>query len=289
MNTNNIHHMAPYGELYVTTNFGSFLVKKNKFGVSLGGRGKGCTSIANKGTYGYLGWIQTNQGGCELMNKEIRGDNVVKFVNLAITILKEINPTITKITLLDDSSYPCVLPNGSIQKVVMYTANILFHQATYYEQKFGAYIPDTDTYKKYRAQIEDGFNNPSSKPSTFDFHNAELQQILEPIYKQSATWKDFFKAIDTIYDKQKCTVIYPWYKFAYNIIMNNMGIFEHWEFDIKNCPNISYRLQKMDGGRRKTRRTLIKLPQPDLEVDSMRGELYKMSGWKQMLSTITPL
>lgn len=278
--------LAPYGQSHITTNFGSFLVKKDKLGISLGGRGKGCTTIANKGTHGYLGWVQTNQGGCELTNKEIRGNTTVKFVDLAITILKEINPTITKITLLDDSSYPCVLPNGSTQKVIMAIANILFHQATYYEQQFNAYIPDASVYAKYRAQIEDGFNNPSNKPSTFDFHNAELQQILEPIYKQSATWKDFFTTIYTLYGKQKCTVIYPWYKFAYNIIMNNMGIFEHWEFDIQNRPTISYKVQKMDGGRRKTRRNLIKLQQPDLEVDSIRGDLYRMTGWKHLLSTI---
>lgn len=121
---------------------------------------------------------------------------------------------------------------------------IAYHQKTWYEEKFGAKLVDTngETYKKYinyRQKMEN-FN----KPLVMDFItfagrfglNSEQYYELEPLYNSATSYADFFQKIDT----NKCNILYNWIEGFVRHILE--GTFEStsWVIDINDIEPIPF-------------------------------------------------
>jgi hypothetical protein len=137
--------------------------------------------------------------------------------------------------------------------------HIIFHGSTWYEYYFGAKLK-----KGYEAYVESkqALYNPASKPKEYYFINDQLQEELDPLFKTTNTWYDFFREIAKKYDKKKCAVVYPWLVHALSDILSHdtTGLgFVDWYIEFKDNPKIQmidYELynapKNMKGGRRKT-------------------------------------
>lgn len=234
---------------YIDRNSG----KPSSYNINLGGTKKKClnlmiSALENKGT---LSWVERHEE-CSI---EINNPQSQILILLAISIAKSINPNLQYIHLEDSSHFLCTLPEGNSHKVEMKPFYMAFHQSTWYEYYFNAHF-DVN-YDKYIA-LKANFTNPENKPRTFDFGNNSLQEQLLPLYENTSTWAEFFKAISQKYGKYKCAVIYPWIIQALAIIFENMFFYEipKWVIDLENNQKIkpiyfeSY-VAKWSGGRGK--------------------------------------
>jgi hypothetical protein len=256
---------------HLKTEFGTFKVQRNDVkslhketrepiiissSVSVGGKNT-CVyiKIDFDKDFAYMSNLKVTDGGCELSDKEISGNNTTGMVNLAFTIVKENFPHIKYIRLHDTSDFPCELSNGQKIGISLSLYSLLFYQKMYYEKKFGAYLEDEDTANKYKLSLN-GFND--KPPTYFSFNNEDLQEMLEPILEESLTWKDFFTIIHSM--PHLCERLIPWYQYALDIILNGKT-FErsYWRIEIYNnplTPIISYTEVSKNkvGGKRKTRK-----------------------------------
>lgn len=206
-----------------------------------------------------LQWIFTEKGGCEMNGVIIRGEKTIHLFYLSISILHQYG-NFKQIYFIDNSTFPCDLPNGKVSKISMSKYYILFHRKTWYEARLNAkpkYSEDNIIYNK----IKDLFNDPSNKPEHFDFKNSDLEKILTPIYDSSESWAEF---LDNVYKlPDVCKKIYPWYIDAIMYIKNKYGLPEQWVIDINNTtPIVNYKLVNI-GGKRRT----MRLPEYKGEID----------------------
>lgn len=193
--------------------------------------------------------------GCITDRLEIKGDATVKMVQLAFTILQEIAPYVTWVSLKDMSFFMCDTPEGKI-KVSLPPFHIAFHDKTWYEDKFHATMMRPEESQIYRACIRAMHTDP--KPGRFEFINDRLTEILLPLYISSATWKEFFTLIEKHYPRDKCALVYPWIEGAISHIFKENGgdelyIGRNWKIDLKPIPKIHYyevNPKKKHGGRR---------------------------------------
>jgi hypothetical protein len=257
-------YKTKYGTFRVTINIDTKINQNTRIQarkgqlLSVGGKNT-CVflNIPDSGDIAHLTNLKTKDGGCELTGKKISGEDTIGMVNLAFTILKKIAPNIKYIKLEDKSDFGCVLDNGNTVGISMLVYEILFHQESYYEKRFGAYLIN-ETMRNLYENSKGGFLD--KPPESFTFNNDDLEVIFRPIYNKSKTWKDFFYKIKDM--PNLCQKLYPWYRNAMKLIFNNVS-FERqdWIIDLENNPkvyNVEYtEINGQYGGkRRKTRKQI---------------------------------
>jgi hypothetical protein len=177
----------------------------------------------------YLIWVKSEER-CS-MERYIQKGFAQHILNLGITIARDINPSLETVSFLDDSSFKCTLPDNTTAKVSMRDFHIVFHESSWYEYYFGAFLE-----KNHEIYLKEKMNmyNPKYKPEDFLFLNDDLKDILTPIYESTETWHDFFQAIQTKFENKKCSVVYPWIRNALYMIFESgsyMGF--KWIINIK--------------------------------------------------------
>jgi hypothetical protein len=210
-----------------------------------------CVHIALLADSTYLNWLGIEEGGCELDNKTIGGENTIRMVDLAFSLVRQHHPERTIVTLLDDSGFSWEGPRRIKRKLKFITGYLLLHRKTWYEEKFGATMADDERYATYRRMADHHFDDPSKKKDKFAFGSAE--QELLPLYRESRTWAEFIQKFITKYDKRKYELMYDWYRQAIYDIFDGLEINQNWKIDIQRRP--MYRCLAQEGGRRgKTRK-----------------------------------
>jgi hypothetical protein len=231
------------------TDFGKFRIKIERNNIKVGGRNF-CVNLAlyEKGTSLY--WLKTDEGGCELNEKDISGINTILMTDLAFSLLRKHNPERNSVTLLDDSGFSWKV-NDRLYKTNFLKGYLLFYGKTWYEDKFNAVMCNSDIFAVYREKADNNFNDPSKKPAEFDFmnDNHEVKEKLEPLYRDSSTWREFLNKIMKKYDKEKYMLIYTWYRSAIYIIFDGMEINQDWKIDISNRQIIDCKQVPQKGGR----------------------------------------
>ena len=230
--------------------------------IGLGSRNNKCVqlsvpSIESTIKTGTLSWVKA-EDDCSL-EQYIKKGLAHHMVLLGITLARDINPSLEKIYLDDMSTFTCDLPDNKEYKIQMKAFHIAFHGATWYEYYFGAKLVNKyDIYCNLKANLYEG----DKKPQYFKFNNAKLQEELEPLYKNSQTWAEFFERIDKKYGKKKCGIVYPWLLLALYVIFDGENMFENvkWYIDLNNNTKIisvpfkSYEFKQTAGKTRKKSR-----------------------------------
>lgn len=252
----------PNIEKICQTSFGRFKIKMDDKNINVGGK----TFCVNIGLYEketILYWLKTDEGGCELNEKEIRGENTIKMTDVAFSLLRKYYPERGNIVkLLDDSgfswySFAESSAAGKDKKGKKYKTNflkgyLLLHGKTWYEDKFEATMCDSTKYTTYRKKANENFDDPSKKPESFNFMNSEVKEKLEPLYKNSKTWGEFINKIKENYNEEKYKLIYDWYRQAIYIIFDGIEINQDWKIDISKRPYIECNAHS--GGNNRTRK-----------------------------------
>jgi hypothetical protein len=231
------------------TNFGKFRVKMDGNNINVGGRNF-CVNIALYEKEACLYWLKTDAQGCELNEKDIRGENTVKMVDLGFSLLRKYYQY-NYVTLLDDSGFSWKDKRDRVYKTNFLKGYLLLHGKTWYEDKFNAVMCDSDIYTLYRQKASN-FNDPSKKPATFNFMNEEVRQKLEPLYISSNTWREFIDKFVRLYGEDKYKLMYDWYRSAIYIIFDGMEINQNWKIDLLSRPYIEC---VQEGGFGKTRKS----------------------------------
>ena len=220
------------------TAFGKFRIKVDNNNINVGGK-IFCVNIALYENETSLYLLKTDEGGCELNEKEIMGDNTIKMTNLAFSLLRKYYPErANPVTLLDDSGFSWKDGRGKKYKTNFLKGYLLLHRKTWYEDKFNAVMCDSSIYKIYRAKADNNFDDPSKKPELFDFMNRDVKEILDPLYKSSKTWGEFIDKL--VIREDKYNLIYHWYRQAIYVIFDGMEINQDWKIDILQRPYIEY-------------------------------------------------
>jgi len=249
-------------EFKVKTSIGLFRVKRyntinydktySKDFMKLGGKNF-CIELKwdrNIPTIAELQWIITENGGCELTGIEIKKDKTVHMFHLAITLLLKYLPTLEKVELLDNSKFKCTMPNGKSIQISTNYFHFLIHGSTYYDLKYEAFpihSNDNISYNKIKQNLID----PLKKPEMFDFGNRDLNEELQPLFKESLSWKDFFEKIKNI--RELCQKMAGWYRNAFSILSDKGVLPEYWY--ITKFINISFTEVQYGGKRIKNKKT----------------------------------
>jgi hypothetical protein len=237
------------------TSFGTFLIKTTPSNIAVGGT-KFCVNITIQDENAELYWLGTKEGGCELHGKTIRGSDTVKMADLAFTSLRLQNNSIKTVKLIDDSGFTWRDGRGKPYKVNFLKGYLLLYQKTWYEDKFGAIMQNHEEYTAYIKRKEN-FYDPTKKPATFNFINAEAKEKLEPLYNATSTWKEFIDELIRLYDSEKYKLIFDWYRNAIYHIFDKHDIDQYWEIDISERPVI--KCITGGSGKRGTRKNRSKL------------------------------
>jgi hypothetical protein len=236
------------------TSFGIFNINVDETNINVGGKNF-CVNIALYENETTLYWLKTDEGGCELTEKDIRGDNTVKMTDLAFSLLRKYYPERTGyITLLDDSGFSWEGNRGKKYKTNFIKGYLLIHRKTWYEDKFEAIMCDAAMYTAYRKKADNNFDDPSKKPETFNFMNPEAKEKLEPLYKNSKTWGEFINKFINKYNDEKYKLMYDWYRQAIYVIFDGMEINQNWKIDVSKRPYIECISQEGGNKTRKNRR-----------------------------------
>jgi hypothetical protein len=220
------------------TAFGKFRIRVDDKQINVGGK-TFCVNIALYENVTTLYWLKTDEGGCEVNEKEIENDTTIKMTDLAFSLLRKYYPERTQsITLLDDSGFSWQDKKGKKYKTNFLKGYLLLHQKTWYEDKFNATMCDPEIYSKYREKAEKNFDDPNKKPESFNFMNSEVKEKLDPLYKSSKTWGEFINKIKETYNEEKYKLIHDWYRQAIYIIFDGMEINQDWKIDISKRPYI---------------------------------------------------
>jgi hypothetical protein len=267
------------------------------YNIAVGGKNV-CIFIKthNNSTTAELVNLKTKDGGCELLDRVIRGTNTVHMILLAFTLAKDVSPHITHITLRDKSGFICTLPDGSPAGISLAFYELCFHGATYYERHFGARITLPQLQSMYET-AKLGFSKPID--TSFEIDNPSLQILLEPLIKSSSSWRELFDKINRM--PEKCAIIQPWYIKALESIMDGLVIGDiQWSIDLSNTSYISpiaYSYVSLHGGSRTHKRKRgVPLHQAAIprrgEVQFFGGDantpydLYNLPNTRETINTI---
>ena len=265
--------------------------------ISLGSKDRYCVQIRvpskeSDNTDAYLMWVEAHED-CSLESYINKG--LAKHMTLlGLTLARKINANIKTVSFEDTSSFKCELPNGIEKQVPMKAFHIAFHGATWYEYNFDARLKKG--YDKY-CKLKTNMYKSEHKPATFEFMNDELQEELEPLYKATTNWHEFFQEISKKYKSKKCAMIYPWIIRAMNMIFD-CSIYEEtqWYIDFKEneeqnktpLVKISMSDPEMNGGskmrqtmkKRKNRRYTFSRTHMFPNIPEIQGMRYRdYLGW----------
>ena len=219
-----------------------------------------------------LDGINKTVGGCELDDNKISGEKTVGMLNLAFTFLKREMPNIKRIELEDKSDFPCTRSDGSIVGISLALYEMMFHQQSWYERHFGAYLVNPSLRELYTKQKEN-FNKPPE--FDIDFHNKDLNESLPPILRDSKTWKEFFAKVYTM--QNKCEIIFSWYS---EVLLQKIfsGISfdrQSWIIDLDKTHSIEFiSIEEQKGGKYFTRKNTKKSQYYKSRSHFLYNELY---------------
>lgn len=234
-----------------TVPFGKFKIKVDKTNINVGGINF-CVNISLFNNEATLYWLKTEGGGCELTDKDIRGDNTIKMTDLGFSLLRKYFPDVKKyVTLTDDSGFSWKDKRGKSYKTNFLKGYLLIHRKTWYEDKFSAIMCNEETYKEYRKKADNNFDDPSKKPERFNFVSSDAKEKLEPLYNSSSTWGEFIDKFLETYNSEKYILMNDWYRRAIYEIFDGMEINQEWKIDITKRPYIEC---IQTGGNRNTRK-----------------------------------
>lgn len=233
-----------------------FRVKIEPEQISVGGK-RFCITIALRKYDTYLTWLSTEEGGCELDEKVIRGEDTLRMVDLAFSLVRQHHPDRPIVTLIDDSGVSWKGPRQRTYKVNLLKGYLLLHRRTWYEEKFGATMEDDALYQTYRQMAEHHFDDPTKKRDHFSFGSASDE--LTPLYQASRTWGEFLEAFKAKYAKRKYELMFDWYRNAIYDIFDGMEINQNWKIDIRQRP--MYHCRTLEGGKRGTRKRTKPFPE----------------------------
>lgn len=245
-----------------------------RFIINIGGRYNKCITISipsksnTTETSGIIASIE-KKDGCSFDTAQPGFSQ--HLLLLGLTIARDINPTVKRFTFDDCSHVNCEMPDKTIIPMSLRNLHIAFHGKSWYEYYFDA--KRQYNHEEYRKRVMN-FYNPEKKPTTFDFKNPELNEILTPYYNTSTTWSEFFHTIEEKYKSKKCAVVYPWLMQALYIIFDgNMFDDMKWYIDVEEnaaknkTPFVSfmaYHVRNQQGaGRRTTKRRSNRTSYPE--------------------------
>ena len=232
--------------------------------ITVGGRHKcvGIKALYSSDTAHLLN-INKTVGGCELDDNKISGEKTVGMLNLAFTFLKREMPTIKYVELEDKSDFPCTRSDGSTVGISLALYEMMFHQQSWYERHFGAYLLNPTLRELYSKQKENFNKTPELD---IDFHNKDLNESLPQILRESKSWKEFFAKVYTM--ENKCEVIFSWYsEVLLQKIFNGISFDrQSWIIDLDKTTTIEIlSINEQKGGRNFTRR----------KINTKKSEYYK--------------
>ena len=219
-----------------------------------------------------LQWLHTDGQKCVEGDMKIGGENTLFLFYLSIQILKLYTP-VTHIEFLDNSKFPCKLPNGKSEKIHLSHYYFLFHGKTWYHAKFGAYPLDAGQRIQYDSFLKN-FDNPDMKPPTFDFKNNDLNAMFLPIWNTTNTWREFIHRIHAT--PNICQKVYPWYYNAALLLTKKLDIPAMWCIDVQRLKfkNIPFeRISKTTGGRVRMKTYIQEKIGKDCPIPSLCNEL----------------
>lgn len=196
-----------------------------------------------------LQWLDTSSGGCEIDGKIIKKESTIHLFDLSVTILKVYTP-VKYITLLDNSKISCELPRNKKGFVFINYYYFLFHNATWYDDKFHAYPKLEEERLQYESAKKNSID-PSKKPATFDFKNNDLNSLFEPIFETCNTWKEFIDKIEPYSNNDKCKYVFPWYMEAALMLTDKKALPMYWIIDEESRPILPYSKNTSGGGLRR--------------------------------------
>lgn len=196
-----------------------------------------------------LQWLDTSSGGCELDGKLIKKELTMHLFDLAVSILKKHTP-VKYITLLDNSKLTCELPRNKKGSIFMNYYYFLFHNATWYDDKCGAY-PKLEEERPQYESAKKNHTDPSKKPATFDFKNNDLNSLFEPIFETCSTWQEFIDKIEVYSNEDKCKYVFPWYMEAALMLTDRKALPMYWIIDADSRPTVPYSNSVAGGGLRR--------------------------------------
>lgn len=128
---------------------------------------------------------------------------------------------------------------------------------TWYEQKFGAKMVNSQLYTIYRNNVQKLFQPIGlsfNEFTQFTFMTSNQEHELKPYFSPLQTWVEFFTSIPKT---KHCTVLFNWLEtFIENLLEGSYNP-KSWCIPIENIPTISIQLNiqpNQYGGGRKTRR-----------------------------------
>jgi hypothetical protein len=230
----------------------------------------------------YLSKIEatSKKCSCTLNDLTIRGERTRQMLYFAATIIKEIS-NIPIIEFTDQSSFPCMISDGVERQLPLNIYNFMFKGKTWYHQTFNAKLKEPKEQSKYKV-LQERRTNPEFKPDTFYFGTESLTNELDPLYKKTSTWAEFFDEIANKYKEEKCRIVYPWLHQAMYILINNDADifgFQKWEMDVRNMSSVNYEIKKLHrngshytrkngGGRKNSSHKNIKNEENDMVYDA---------------------
>jgi hypothetical protein len=252
----------------IETDFGTFTLKVEDDGridnetrqmivthklISVGGI-HSCVTIKVPliGDRGTLNNVKVQDGGCELYNRFIRGPDAIKLVKLAFTAVRKYAPHIKYLDFDDNSKITCTLPNTDKVGITLALYELIFYEQTWYERHFGAELSDPYLKNLYDNSKEN-FTKPISD-SLGSFNNLSLNYNLASLLDLSITYRELFKEISKM--KNKCEVIYPWYRDIIKLIFPRAYHTEDWQIDLygPKLEDIPYKVIRTGGKRINTTR-----------------------------------
>lgn len=181
--------------------------------------------------------------------------------------------------MLDTSNFSCTLPGNKKGQLFLNYYMYLFHNATWYDSKLGAYPKDSLEKQRYEEN-KLNFTDPLKKPSVFDFKNIDLNHEFEPLFQSSSTWKEF---VDCIYKQTKsdilCSKVYPWYMNAAISLTGELSLPSIWYIDADNRPIIPYEIVKTGGGKYKSITRKRRIYQENDELSPSEIRTLRYVGW----------
>jgi hypothetical protein len=217
--------------------------------ISIGGK-YSCVSIKimNDSDRGKLNNVKVQDGGCELYDKPVRGNDTIKLINLAFTAVRQYAPHVKYLDFDDNSKFICTISDGSKVGMSLALYELIFYEQTWYERHFGAELADTYLKDKYDAD-KTNFTKPMSS-ELISFNNKSLNSDLLSLLDEKITFREFFHEISKI--KNKCEVIFPWYMDVIKLILPRAYHTEDWQVNLYN-PKIQIIPYKVlsTGGRRR--------------------------------------
>lgn len=203
-----------------------------------------------------LQWLNTEGRKCVHGDMTIKGENTLLLFYLSIQILKLYTP-VTHIQFIDNSKFPCVLPNKKIVKINLSHYYFLFHGKTWYHAKLGA-LPLDEGQRKLYESFYKNFDDPNKKPIKLDFKNEDLNKLFNSIWNTTRTWREFIGKIKGFPDI--CQKVYPWYYDAAIMITNMLDLPTAWCIDISRLKFSPILFERMTGGRPRLKKYVAETP-----------------------------